>query len=647
MTSTILIFFLISFNTDSLYIRAGVNADEVKKFIALATENGYHDWACFLVKNMPDVDLVNLKALDFIDYFNALKKNLKRVSWHAKITPELFYHYILPHRVSQEPLENFAALYVDTLYEVIRNSKSMRDAVLAINEWVYTKACYEPTERWDQTATATIMRGVGRCEELSILLIKALRTIIIPARHTYTPWWSHTNSNHAWVEVWVDGNWYCIGAGELTELNDTWFMTHTPRTSIIKSLVFGQLLSSSEIVDREGETFTIINVTPNYTNGTWLVVKTLKDNKPPESVSVSINVYNYSALVPCGVKKTDSVGMVCWYVGRSDLFIYAQKDSLCGFYIWRAQDKSEDTIIINLTLHELPDTAFWLRTTRLEKVQIKSRYRPNLKKLKLLRKNHETKINILTEELKLTLHRVDTSLVSIMSKAYARAYELLPYYFDLPESYKQIFIDYFSGLCSKDIVMTDTIGLMKELHAIKYALSFTAPNVPESIIRNYLITPRILSEQLSKWRALVQEKINEAIPELFSPQEFLPTPEKVRIVFDWTQSNITKKKIPEPFGPQMNPGDVLKAHCATELESYVFVVGVLRSIGIPARVKWDYQKIEYWDGNWYEYGFKVQTSEPKKFASFKFFAKEKNITLDLKYYEDFSITEFKDVPTRL
>ena len=30
----------------------------------------------------------------------------------------------------------------------------------------------------------------------------------IPARQVYTPLWAHTDSNHAWVEAWVDSKWH-------------------------------------------------------------------------------------------------------------------------------------------------------------------------------------------------------------------------------------------------------------------------------------------------------------------------------------------------------------------------------------------------------------------------------------------------------
>ena len=53
---------------------------------------------------------------------------------------------------------------------------------------------------------------LGNGGEESTFTVSALRTIGIPARQVYTPRWAHTDDNHAWVEAWVDGKWYFLGA---------------------------------------------------------------------------------------------------------------------------------------------------------------------------------------------------------------------------------------------------------------------------------------------------------------------------------------------------------------------------------------------------------------------------------------------------
>ncbi|MBA7647840.1 hypothetical protein ES703_55619 [subsurface metagenome] len=113
---------------EKVFEKAGENREEVEKFIEESDKQGYKEWADFLLSSMSDVDLVNLKSGDFISYFDALSKNRERVPWKKEIDDFLFQYYILPHRVSQEPLENFTALYADSLYELIDDVKDMRKA---------------------------------------------------------------------------------------------------------------------------------------------------------------------------------------------------------------------------------------------------------------------------------------------------------------------------------------------------------------------------------------------------------------------------------------------------------------------------------------------------------------------------------------
>ncbi|MCX7784977.1 MAG: hypothetical protein N2201_01920 [candidate division WOR-3 bacterium] len=649
----------VEINKDSLFSRAGENLPEIKKFISSAEHKGYWHWAEFLLSAMPDVDLVNLKADDFIKYFDALKKNYNRVPWRNRINDNLFYYYILPHRVSQEPLENFTVIYADTLYELIKKTKSIREAVLRINEWVFTKMKYEPTERWDQNALTTIKRGIGRCEEMSILFIKALRTVCIPARHTYTPWWPFTNSNHAWVEVWIDDKWYFLGGGELTDLNQTWFAIPSNRTAIIKSVVYGktpeELLKThksnikkvssgfgTEIIDKQGNDYLVINSTSNYTDVIELTIKITKDNLPEESVSVSISVYNYSSLAPVGLKKTNKNGYVQWYVGKTDLFIYAYKDTRIGYYIWRPSNEDYDTIQIDISKTEFPDTSFWLYTRKVTRNFPKSRYKPNTKLLKKLQEEHFTKINSLDS---LTVTQLDSQSLKIFNDAKGNKQSLINFYFKLPETKKTIFQKYFQHLGQKDLVGFDTSGLYPELLSLEKSLSWANKSIPDTIIRTYLVAPRILYERLGSWRSELQEHFMNLRKATLKDK-----PRVNRVVnnlFDWVKQNLKKKEEGDYFGPMMNPLDVYRAKRATDLEQYIFIVGVLRSIGIPARIKWSYDAVEYWDNGWKEQSFEPKDQKEKRWIGLKFEANKTDITEQVEYFEDFSIIRFKDTPIRL
>ncbi|MFA6652168.1 MAG: transglutaminase-like domain-containing protein, partial [Bacteroidales bacterium] len=130
----------------------------------------------------------------------------KDMPWGKTVPQDLFKHYVLPPRVNNEYLDNARQEFYKELYPRVKNL-SMYQAVLEVNHWCREKVEYRPTDIRTTAPLQTVARGYGRCGEESVVAVSALRSIGIPARQVYAPRWSHTNDNHAWVEVWVDGRW--------------------------------------------------------------------------------------------------------------------------------------------------------------------------------------------------------------------------------------------------------------------------------------------------------------------------------------------------------------------------------------------------------------------------------------------------------
>ncbi len=86
----------------------------------------------------------------------------------------------------------------------------------------------------------------------------------IPARQVYTPRWAHTDDNHAWVEIWVDGQWHFVGACEPEpELDRGWFASPAKRAMMTRTFVFGKYNGPEEKLNQT-RFFTEINLMPNY-----------------------------------------------------------------------------------------------------------------------------------------------------------------------------------------------------------------------------------------------------------------------------------------------------------------------------------------------------------------------------------------------
>ena len=97
--------------------------------------------------------------------------------------------------------------------------------------------------------------GKGRCGEESTFAVTAYRSVGIAARRVYTPRWAHCDDNHAWVEVFVDGEWHFLGACEPEEVLDTgWFSGPANQAILIHTRNFSDYVkeSNEEYLGKEG-----------------------------------------------------------------------------------------------------------------------------------------------------------------------------------------------------------------------------------------------------------------------------------------------------------------------------------------------------------------------------------------------------------
>ncbi|GKT28937.1 transglutaminase domain-containing protein, partial [Aduncisulcus paluster] len=163
-----------------------------------------------MIANLPPSDRAGLSAKELtenIDYAFLARESTK---WGKNVSWSDFLHYVLPHRVSQEKATSWRKLFFNELIPLVAECESMEEAVLAVNRWCFSKTGFKSTQRWDQNPLMTINRGWGRCEEAVILTVCALRSVGIPERQAMVPAWQHSNDNHTWTEVQVDGKWHYI-----------------------------------------------------------------------------------------------------------------------------------------------------------------------------------------------------------------------------------------------------------------------------------------------------------------------------------------------------------------------------------------------------------------------------------------------------
>ena len=173
---------------------AGLEAESLERTAA--------EWilAWLPVSDLATLDLALLRE----HVFGAVQSH-GEAPWREGLPREIWLHYVVPHRASQEPLQPWRRFLHDQLWPIVKDLDSMEQAALAVNRWCREQVTFISTSGRDMGPLTTLKRGLGRCEEEMILTLCALRSVGIPARNCGTPYWPYADNNHAWVEIWADG----------------------------------------------------------------------------------------------------------------------------------------------------------------------------------------------------------------------------------------------------------------------------------------------------------------------------------------------------------------------------------------------------------------------------------------------------------
>ena len=285
----------------------------------------------FLLAYLPLSDMADYDGTFFLDNARLSLKAKKDMPWGASIPEDIFLHFVLPVRVNNENLDSFRIVMYKEIYNRVKNL-DLRSAALEVNHWCHEKVTYKGSDSRTSAPLSTVRTSFGRCGEESTLFVAALRTAGIPARQVYTPRWAHTDDNHAWVEIWVDGKWYFLGACEPSpELNMGWFAIPSTRTMLVNTRAYGWY-NGSEPVITKADRFSELNLISNYTPSKTIYVKVLDgDNKPVANSKVEFQLYNYSEFFNLAKQFTDKNGIASFKTGLGDLMIWANQGDKFGF----------------------------------------------------------------------------------------------------------------------------------------------------------------------------------------------------------------------------------------------------------------------------------------------------------------------------
>lgn len=534
------------------------------------------------------------------------------MSWGNRVPEELFRHFVLPIRVNNENLDSSRWVFYEELKSRVRNL-SMKDAVLEVNHWCHEKVTYRGTDGRTSSPLATVKTAYGRCGEESTFTVAALRSVGIPARQCYTPRWAHSDDNHAWVEAWVDGQWYFIGACEPEyDLNIAWFTEPAKRAMLVSTNVFGDYRGPEDVLVKD-ELFTRINTLQNYTEVKRLQAKvTDESGKPVDSAVIEFQIYNYSEFYPLHKTWTDANGNAAFLTGFGDLLVWAAKDGLFGFT--KADLRTLDTVLVVLDKREGFTGSAFLDLVPPAKQPVTVSTSDSLKELNAGRLELEDKIRAGYEatfidsaksyRLAGTLKMNGDSLWDILRMSRGNWMDMVSFLREVNDSVKSRVFPLLYSLSEKDLRDIDPSVLIDH---INFSAVYPPLSGDRDVFTGYVLCPRFDNEYLKPWKNRFQKEFERSF--------VLRARENPQIIVEWIKENINVDRTGNYGRAPITPVGVFELGVADPQSLNIFFTALCRSFGIPARIDMATRIPQYMaNGTWNDVLFDPRPGEENQRA---------------------------------
>ena len=546
----------------------------------------------FLYAYMPWPDVVDYSIAYHQAQTACALRAREEMPWGKSVPEREWTHFVLPVRINNENLDAFRTQCYGELRDRVKGL-SMKEAVNEVNHWCHEYVTYKPSDSRTSSPLASMKTATGRCGEESTFTVAALRAVGIPARQVYTPRWAHTDDNHAWVEAWIDGKWYFLGACEPEPvLNLGWFNLPASRGMLMHTKVFGSYDGPEDVIDKT-LCYTEINVTANYaeTARTTLQVVDMA-GKPVPGVKVMFKIYNYGELYTVQTSVADAQGRVSILTGLGDMVAWAVDGVRYGFTQFTAGAKEDVKLQLNRQAHDAYTADLTL---------VPPAGKPNIPEVSaeaaaenVRRLAHEDSIRTayvhtfadsaatarLCAEVGLDAVRV-WPLVNKSRGNWKSLFSLLRSY---PSEAALCLLETLSDKDLRDFslpTLTDHVvpavrawekedsKLTKDQRLFKY---------------KYVYCPRMANEMLTAWRGYFS-RLPKTFKKLFAanPADFAK----------WIEQNVSSNPERNPQGYRMSPYGTYTSRRADVGNKELLFVAACRAQGVPARIDEVTGKVQY------------------------------------------------------
>ena len=550
----------------------------------------------FFYGTMPLRDAGEYPFEIFLSYVRHALWLRKTIDWCKKLPEDLFVHDVLYYRINSEDISDCRSFFYEQLKDRIVGLDEYQAAV-EINYWCVEHATYEMAD--DRTAGPMTMyrSGKGRCGEESTFTVTALRSVGLAARQVYTPRWAHCDDNHAWVEVWVNGEWHFLGACEPEEkLDRGWFTGPAGQALLIHSRTFGDYAAGKreEVIGRDGAVV-CHNVTASYTKTRKLRIQVRKqDNTPAAHAQVSVEILNMAEYFPAAVLETDEQGETSIRLGLGDIRLQARSE---GKFVERYCNLAEDgvgaadadcavTLVLKDSEAGMKDALSGVSACEWHLAKLCAPKEVVVRESVLSEEEVSRGTRRLADAVKLREERFDQltrHAIAVhpeeeerMRVAGENAEELTAFLEKDDNPDRKKLLDSLTKKDNKDL----------RAEVLEDHLSAKRGSWPEDIHVQDLLCPRIWLEEIGAYRSYICSVLTAQEQEAFASN-----PE---LIWNYVNQNITD--IPEEEYDTLcaSPIGCLKLKMGSAVSRTILFIAICRSLNIPARLDKSLMLPEYW-----------------------------------------------------
>lgn len=581
----------------------------------------YTDW---LYTSMNIADKANHSRAFWERNVELALETRRDMPWGKIIPAREWLHFVLPVRVNNELPDTSRMAFYREIGPRVKNM-TMEQAALEVNHWAHEKATYRPSDARTSSPLATVRTTFGRCGEESTLVVAAMRAVGIPARQIYTPRWAHTDDNHAWVEVWVDGSWHFLGACEPEPVLDLgWFNEPASQGLLMATNVIGKYDGPEQQIYRDS-CYTRINITDNYARTRKASVKVVdKSGRPAAHTPVSFRIYNYAEFYPLFSTLTDANGHAELVCGYGDVLAWATSPDGTEYGMVRIAASDTEDALLTLSANPL-ELPLEIIITPPAPSPLKPKITPEQIAANDARKKAEDSIRNSTMARFLTKNKADALVVDwaddaefvahVLAESYGNHSVMTRFISAVPHNRRHEARVWLENLRAKDW------------------RDITWPIIDDFFLsRTSSINPRIANESLSPWLKEFDKEITTELRKGLS--------ESPAAVEKWILKNI---RIDDDHNPNhfcIAPEAVLRTRTADTHSRDIFYVALCRWLGFDAQIDPVTSQVlaRQSPDDEYHIAFSI-ANKPAESINVKFAYDPEATPTNPKYYRHFTISE--------